>query len=79
MKNEIIKIEYQHNRPDYSSPQGIALFLKGYSTMEMGLVQFKIKKNPDLVRVVEEKVKIIRPYIVLCAIKDIDMDDKQSI
>ncbi|MHA1109770.1 MAG: phenylalanine--tRNA ligase subunit beta [Promethearchaeota archaeon] len=75
--NKIIKIEYQPNRPDYSSPEGIARALKGYYEMEMGLAEFEITENPELVCKVDPKVKDVRPYIVMCAIKDIHMDDEQ--
>ncbi|TFG16348.1 MAG: phenylalanine--tRNA ligase subunit beta, partial [Promethearchaeota archaeon] len=75
--NDIIKIEYQPNRPDYSSPEGIARALKGYYEIETGLAKFEIKENPELVCKVDPKVKNIRPYIVMCAIKDIHMDDEQ--
>lgn len=75
--NKIIKIEYQPNRPDYSSPEGIARALKGYYELEMGLAQFDIKENPELVCNVDEKIKDVRPFIVMCAIKDIHMDDEQ--
>ena len=75
--NKIIKIEYQPNRPDYSSPEGIARALKGYYEMELGLAQFEINENPELVCKVDPKVKDVRPYIVMCAIKDIHMDDEQ--
>ena len=37
-----IKVEYNPNRPDYSSPEGIARALKGYYEIELGLPSFEI-------------------------------------
>ncbi|MBN2156086.1 MAG: phenylalanine--tRNA ligase subunit beta [Candidatus Lokiarchaeota archaeon] len=76
-KDGVIKVEYQPNRPDYSSPEGIARALKGYYELEMGLAQFEVRENSDLICLVDNKVKKIRPYIVMCAIKDIHMDEEQ--
>jgi len=76
-ENEIIKVEYQPNRPDYSSPEGIARALKGYYELDLGLAKFQVKENPNLICTVDQKVKNVRPFIVMCAIKNIHMNDEQ--
>jgi len=43
-----IKVEYNPNRPDFSSPEGIARALKGYYEVELGVPEYNI--NPEKLR-----------------------------
>ena len=61
-ENEI-KIEYDPNRPDYSSPEGIARNLKGYYEIEIGLPEFHITEGTEKINV-DPKVREIRPFVV---------------
>jgi phenylalanyl-tRNA synthetase beta chain len=71
-----IKVEYNPNRPDFSSPEGIARALKGYYELELGLAKFEI--NPgSIVLNVEPDVNEVRPYIVCAVIRDIDLDEDE--
>ncbi|MDX1798633.1 MAG: phenylalanine--tRNA ligase subunit beta [Candidatus Lokiarchaeia archaeon] len=71
-----IKVEYDPNRPDFSSPEGIARALKGYYEIELGIPSFeilpgKIELNVDPI------VNRVRPYIVCGVIRDIDLDEDE--
>jgi phenylalanyl-tRNA synthetase beta chain len=64
--NENVRIEYNPNRPDFSSEVGIVRALKGLLEIEIGLPKFKLSANDgsDYVVKVDSSVKHVRPYIV---------------
>jgi len=71
-----IKVEYNPNRPDFSSPEGIARALKGYYDVELGVPSYKI--IPGKIEMnVESSVEEVRPYIVCGVIRDIDLDEDE--
>ena len=71
-----IKVEYNPNRPDFSSPEGIARALKGYYEVELGVPEYNI--NPGEIEMnVEESVNKVRPYIVCGVIRDINLDEDE--
>ncbi len=71
-----LKVEYNPNRPDYSSPEGIARTLKGYYETELGAPTFDLQKS-EIVINVDPSVKKVRPYIVCGIVRDIDLDDEE--
>ena len=72
----IIKIEYEPNRPDFSSPEGVARALRGYYGIELGLKNYEV--NPGSVDfIVDAKVKQIRPYCLGAVIRNIALDDDE--
>ncbi|MFX0057855.1 MAG: phenylalanine--tRNA ligase subunit beta [Candidatus Hodarchaeota archaeon] len=71
-----IKVEYDPNRPDFSSPEGIARALKGYYEIETGLPSFEILTG-EVVLNVDPSVKKVRPYIVCAVVRDIDLDEDE--
>lgn len=71
-----IKVEYNPNRPDFSSPEGIARALKGYYELELGLPKFEISQG-NIVLNVDPSVKRVRPYIVGGVIRNIDLDEDE--
>jgi len=71
-----IKVEYNPNRPDFSSPEGIARALKGYYEIELGVPQFQISQG-DITINVDPSVKKVRPYIVGGVIRNIDLDEDE--
>jgi len=71
-----IKVEYNPNRPDFSSPEGIARALKGYYELELGLPSFDIIPGKITLNV-EPEVNKVRPYIVCGIIRDIDLDEDE--
>jgi phenylalanyl-tRNA synthetase beta chain len=58
-----IKIEYNPNRPDFSSQEGVARALKGLQEIEVGLPKYSAAKG-NVSLIVEQSVKNVRPYIV---------------
>ncbi len=61
---ENVRIEYNPNRPDFSSQHGIVRTLKGLLNVEIGLPKFKLSPSNQYVTNVDEGVKELRPYIV---------------
>ncbi len=71
-----IKVGYNPNRPDFSSPEGIARALKGYYEVELGVPSYDI--NPGEIEMnVDSSVNWVRPYIVCGVIRDIDLDEDE--
>ena len=76
VEEQKIKVEYNPNRPDYSSPEGIARALKGYYEIELGVPSFNI--IPGKIELnVDPSVNKVRPYIVCGVIRDIDLDEDE--
>ncbi len=71
-----LKVEYNPNRPDYSSPEGIARTLKGYYEIELGVPSFELQKS-EIVVTVDPSVKKVRPYIVCGIVRNIDLDEEE--
>ncbi|MFX0083687.1 MAG: phenylalanine--tRNA ligase subunit beta [Candidatus Hodarchaeota archaeon] len=71
-----LKVEYNPNRPDFSSPEGIARALKGYYEIEEGLPSYDIISG-NIVLNVDPSVKKVRPFIVCGVIRDIDLDEDE--
>ncbi|MFX1445303.1 MAG: phenylalanine--tRNA ligase subunit beta [Promethearchaeota archaeon] len=71
-----IKVEYNPNRPDFSSPEGIARALKGYYEVELGLPSYTIFPG-DIEMNVDSSVDRVRPYIVCGVIRDINLDEDE--
>ncbi|MHA1213008.1 MAG: phenylalanine--tRNA ligase subunit beta, partial [Candidatus Heimdallarchaeota archaeon] len=44
-KDDVIKVEYNPNRPDFGSIPGFARALKGVSGLELGLPTYKLKAS----------------------------------
>src|ERR671933_1954916 len=62
--NNVIKIEYNPNRPDFSSDYGIARALRGLLEIETGIPKFKADRKSGLTVRLEAAIKRVRPYIV---------------
>ena len=61
---EKIRVEYNPNRPDFSSDTGIFRSLKGLLNQEVGLPVFKFASNRSYKIMVDQHVKQIRPVIL---------------
>ncbi len=59
-----VRIEYNPNRPDFSSQYGIARALKGLLEIDVGIPKFELSVDSTYTIKVEESVKELRPYIV---------------
>ncbi len=75
-EEQIVKVEYNPNRPDFSSPEGIARTLKGYYDIELGLPSFEVSSG-DIQMNVESSVKTVRPYIVCAVVRDINLNEDE--
>ncbi len=71
-----IKVEYNPNRPDFSSPEGIARALKGYYDLELGLPHFKLGSSGYIINV-DPIVKEVRPCIVTAIVRNVKLDEEE--
>jgi phenylalanyl-tRNA synthetase beta chain len=74
--NDVIRVEYNPNRPDFSSDYGIARALRGLLGIETGLPKFKVAGKSGLVVKVDLSVKKIRPCIVALVARNGRLDDE---
>lgn len=73
--DEYIKIEYNPNRPDYSTDYGLARSLNSFLDFETEDSKYDINQS-DFVINVDKSTKEVRQYIVAAIIKDIKLDDE---
>jgi phenylalanyl-tRNA synthetase beta chain len=64
LDTENLRIEYNPNRPDFSSKFGIIRALKGLLEIEVGIPNFRLSASSNYVIKVDKSVKQVRPYIV---------------
>ena len=62
-ENDIVRVEYSPNRPDYSTDFGIAIGLQGLLGSKKGLEKLKIKKINDYKIKVDSSVSKVRPFV----------------
>jgi phenylalanyl-tRNA synthetase beta chain len=74
--NNVIRVEYNPNRPDFSSDYGIARALRGLLEIETGLPKFKIAGKSGAAIKVDPATKRIRPYIVALVARNGRLDDE---
>ena len=72
----VIRVEYNPNRPDFSSDYGIARALRGLLEVETGIPKFKVAGKSGLAVRVELAVRKIRPYIVAFVARNGTLDDE---
>jgi phenylalanyl-tRNA synthetase beta chain len=72
----VIRLEYNPNRPDFSSDYGIARALRGLLEIETGIPKFKVAGKSELAVKVEPAVRKIRPYIVAFVARNGILDDE---
>jgi phenylalanyl-tRNA synthetase beta chain len=73
--NEIVRVEYNPNRPDFSSDYGIVRTLKGLLGTKTGLPSVKLRQTTMAVRVDSQTSKV-RPYIVGLVAKGGSLDSQ---
>ena len=74
--NNVIRVEYNPNRPDFSSDYGIARALRGLLEIDTGIPKLKVSGKSGLEVRVEPTVKKIRPYIVALLARNGRLDDE---
>src|ERR687892_1936316 len=72
--DKLIKLEYNPNRPDFSSYIGIVRALKGYLGLETGLPKYRLRNDKKFRIEISSSVKSIRPYIRALVAKEMELD-----
>ena len=73
---DIVRVEYNPNRPDLSSDYGVARALRGLLEIETGMPKFKLAGKSGLSVTVEATVRKIRPYVISFVAKNGRLDDE---
>jgi phenylalanyl-tRNA synthetase beta chain len=73
---DVIRIEYNPNRPDLSSDYGVARALRGLLDVETGLPKFKLAGKSGLAISIEDEVRKVRPYLIALVAKNGTLDDE---
>ena len=71
--SDYVKIEYNPNRIDFSSPVGVARAFKRLMGWETGLKEYEVEKG-NIELNVDESVSEVRPYIVGAVIRNLRLD-----
>lgn len=72
ISEESFRVEYNPNRPDYSSPVGVARAARGILGLEVGAPRYRLKPPKVSVKV-DPKLWDIRPYIVSAVVKGLEL------
>ncbi|MGH9991130.1 MAG: phenylalanine--tRNA ligase subunit beta [Nitrososphaera sp.] len=70
-----IRVEYNPNRPDFSSDLGILRALKGILEVEIGMPRFAIARSRGVSVIVDREVEKIRPYVSALVAMNGRLDD----
>ena len=73
---DVIRIEYNPNRPDLSSDYGVSRALRGLLDVETGLPKFKLAGRSGLAISIEDGVRKLRPYLIALVAKNGTLDDE---
>ena len=73
---DIVRVEYNPNRPDLSSDYGVARALRGLLEIETGMPKFKLAGKSGLAVSIEATVRKIRPYAIAFVAKNGRLDDE---
>jgi phenylalanyl-tRNA synthetase beta chain len=77
VSKDMIRVEYNPNRPDLSSDYGVIRALRGLLDIETGLPKFKLAGRSGLVVNIDEaSVRKIRPYLIALVAKNGTLDDE---
>ncbi|MEM0367317.1 MAG: phenylalanine--tRNA ligase subunit beta [Candidatus Nitrosocaldus sp.] len=74
--SDYVKVEYNPNRPDFSTDYGIARALRGIMGIEVGLPRLNLIESCAATFNVDASVKAVRPYVVALLALDGRMDDE---
>ncbi|MBV9177785.1 MAG: phenylalanine--tRNA ligase subunit beta [Nitrososphaeraceae archaeon] len=78
VSSEIIRIEYNPNRPDFGSDYGIVRALRGLLEIEIGSPKFTYVAEGKyyVVNIVDESIKSVRPFVAAIVAKNGKLDDE---
>ena len=74
--NNVIKVEYNPNRPDFSSDYGIGRALRGLLEIETGMPKFRLAGRSGYTVKVDQSIEKTRPHIVALVAKNGRLDDE---
>ncbi|MEM0456541.1 MAG: phenylalanine--tRNA ligase subunit beta [Nitrososphaerota archaeon] len=69
---DYVKVEYNPNRPDFSSPAGLARAIKGILGIETGVPRFRTLPPKTFVKV-DKSVKAVRPWVVAAYVEGLNL------
>ncbi len=75
---DYVKIEYNPNRPDFSSQEGVARALKGFMEIETGLPKYNVESGSVVLKV-DPSVRSVRPWIVCGVVRGIKLDEERIV
>lgn len=73
---DVVRVEYNPNRPDLSSDYGVARALRGLLNVETGLPEFKLAGRSGVTVNIEKQVKRVRPYLLALVAKNGTLDEE---
>ena len=73
--DEYLRIEYNPNRPDFATDQGLARGLNGILGFEVGPPKYPVSEG-EIEIIVDESVKMVRPFIAGIIANNIELDDE---
>jgi phenylalanyl-tRNA synthetase beta chain len=76
IEKDVVRVEYNPNRPDLSSDYGVARALRGLLEIETGMPKFTLAGKSRLTVTVEAAVMKIRPYVIAFVAKNGRLDDE---
>lgn len=77
VNSEILRIEYNPNRPDFGSDYGIVRALRGLLEIEVGAPKFEyIREGKYYVVNIDESIKSVRPFVAAIVAKNGKLDDE---
>jgi phenylalanyl-tRNA synthetase beta chain len=78
VSKDVIRVEYNPNRPDLSSDYGVVRALRGLLDIETGLPEFKLAGRSGLAVNIEDApaIRKIRPYLIALVAKNGTLDDE---
>src|ERR671915_187703 len=77
VSKDMVRVEYNPNRPDLSSDYGVVRALRGLLDIETGLPKFKLAGRSGLaVNIDDAAVRKIRPYLIALVAKNGKLDDE---
>jgi phenylalanyl-tRNA synthetase beta chain len=73
ISQDSFRVEYNPNRPDYSSPTGIARAAQGLLGVKLGLPRYSLSPAKTYIKV-DPNLRDVRPYIVGAIVRGLKLD-----
>ncbi len=74
--DKTVRVEYNPNRPDFSSDYGIARALAGLAGKKTGMPKFRIAGKSGISIKIDRRVKSVRPFVVALVARNGKLDDE---